>query len=163
VVIQSLSGTRRLPIDKFFLGPRKNALNADEIVTGFEIPIRSGKIGSIYRRNTVRKALDLAKVGVAVQLVIDPKTKVIQQAAIALGAVAPTPIRARESENVLTDNPISEDLLNTAAELSAKASQPISDVRSNEIYRKKMVQVLTKRCLVEAISRSELPTSGDTE
>lgn len=163
VVIQNLSGTRRLPIDKFFLGPRKKALDADEIVTGFEIPIQSGKIGSIYRRNTVRKALDLAKVGVAVQVVIDPKTKVIQQIAIALGAVAPTPIRAREAENILTGNPIREELLNTAAELSAQASRPISDVRSNETYRKKMVQVLTKQCLVEAISRSEMPVSGGTQ
>lgn len=161
VVINSISGARRLPVEQFFLGPRKTALENDELVIGFEIPLRVGKIGSVYKRNTVRKALDLAKVGVAVQIVVDPTTRVIQQAAIALGAVAPTPIRVKEAEKILIGNPIQEDLLDAAAEISAETSKPISDVRSNEIYRKKMVQVLTKQCLVEAIARSELSTSGD--
>ena len=141
--------------------PRKNALEKDEIVIGFEIPAQPESAGSNYRRNTVRKALDLAKVGVAVQVVIDPSTKIIKKAAIALGAVAPTPIRAKEAEDILINKTVSKDILDAAAELSSKASRPISDVRSSEVYRKKMVQVLTRQCLIESISRSGIIASGE--
>ena len=70
-----------------------------------------------------------------------------EQARIALGSVAPTPVRAYLAETILQSNPINADVINDAAQAAQQAASPISDLRANSGYRSKMVAVLTRRAL----------------
>jgi carbon-monoxide dehydrogenase medium subunit len=97
--------------------------------------------------------MDIALVGVAVLLVVEPKTGRCLEARIALGAVAPTPIRVPQAEAVLWDQKPTEKLLDTAADLAAAAATPISDIRASAEYRREMVNVLTRRGLKACLSR----------
>lgn len=153
-------GIRNVPINEFFIGPRRNILEDDEIVVEFIIEPSRPLSGSTYRRHTTRVALDLAKVGVAVYVALDPQTEAIDFARIALGAVAPTPVRATEAEEFLQGKNPTKEVFEEAARLSMKAASPITDVRSTEAHRREIVGVLTRRCLEEAILRART-TGGD--
>lgn len=153
VKIQSKGGTKTMAIEDFFLGPRKNALQLGELVTGFEIPKADASNGSVYFRYTHRKALDLAVVGAAVRLTVTPDLH-IRDATIALGAVAPVPIRIYDAENLLKGKPYSEELADQAAALAVTAAKPISDVRSSAEYRNKIIRVYVRRAISEAYKRA---------
>ena len=97
-------------------------------------------------RHTPRKQMDIAVVGVAVAADARAATR-IERARVALGAVAPTPIRAREAEAALEGQPASERLFAKAAEAAAAEARPISDVRGSAEFRRHLVRVMTERCL----------------
>ena len=96
--------------------------------------------------------MDIAVVGVASYLVVSPENGLCTEARIALGAVAPTPVRAPTAESVLVGTDLNGDVLEEAAYLASESAQPISDMRGSEDYRKELVRVLTKRTLAKAIS-----------
>jgi carbon-monoxide dehydrogenase medium subunit len=100
-----------------------------------------------------RAALDLALVGVAAYVALD-SGKVCTDVKIALGAVAPTPIRAPGAEAIILGKVLTEDLAAEAGKFSGTVCRPISDVRATQDYRCNMVEVLTKRALVQALNRS---------
>ncbi|MCC6146983.1 MAG: xanthine dehydrogenase family protein subunit M [Anaerolineaceae bacterium] len=160
VKMRSKAGERTMPVAAFFLGPRKNALQPGELVTEIELPTLKERTGSIYKRYTHRKALDLAVVGVAVQLTLTPSLE-IENVAVALGAVAPVPLRVEAAEKLLVGNPYSEELAEEAAELAKKFAKPISDVRSSAEYRQKIVRVFVKRSIAEAHQRAISARSGE--
>jgi carbon-monoxide dehydrogenase medium subunit len=91
----------------------------------------------------------VAVVSAAARLTIDQAGK-ISQARIALGSVAPTPIRARKAEASLEGQSPSSDLFTEAGQIAGSESSPISDIRASGSYRKKMVAVLTRRALEAA-------------
>jgi carbon-monoxide dehydrogenase medium subunit len=72
---------------------------------------------------------------------------------IALGAVAPTPIRAAAAEGVLRSKVLTEALADKAAKAAGTESKPITDIRATQTYRRSMVEVLTKRALLQALDR----------
>jgi carbon-monoxide dehydrogenase medium subunit len=100
-----------------------------------------------------RNALDLAIVGVAAFLRLDPNKQICGEAKIALGAVAPTPIRAPMAEEILIRKEINEVLAGEAGKAASVVCHPISDMRSSLEYRCNMVEVLTKRAVLEAYRR----------
>ena len=113
----------------------------------FHVPARTGRA---YLKHGRRKAMELATVGVAVSLTLDA-AGVCSQARIALGAVAPTPIRARAAEALLEGKPIGPEALVGAALQAMLACTPISNVRASAAYRRDMVAVLTRRALEQAL------------
>jgi carbon-monoxide dehydrogenase medium subunit len=94
--------------------------------------------------------MDIAVVGVASFLVFSEQKNLCQEARIALGAVAPTPIRVPQAETILTGRVLSEEAIEEAAEKAAEAARPISDMRGSTEYRKETVKVLTRRTLKKA-------------
>jgi carbon-monoxide dehydrogenase medium subunit len=108
VILVGPHGKRCLPLAAFFLGPRQTALQAGELMTEVVVPHPPPDSGATYRRHTTRKALDLAVVGVAVRLTLDPRHTTILAACFALGAVAPTPVRAVAAEHLLGPPPDDE-------------------------------------------------------
>jgi carbon-monoxide dehydrogenase medium subunit len=106
----------------------------------------------VYLKLPARTAIDIAVVGVAVVVTLDSKGKSIVDAKIVLGAVAPTPIRARHAEELIRGKAISDELIEKAAQAAADEARPISDVRGSASYRKEMVRVLTKRALKQVIT-----------
>src|SRR5262245_53795466 len=124
-------------------------MSADEILTEIIIPKTSRQLVGEYIKFSPRDMMDLAYVGVAVAYVI-AAGKRCSGVRIVLGAVAPTPIRARNAEAMLEGQPLSEELAAKVAAVAAQKSKPISDVRSSADYRRAMVEAMTKRALLNA-------------
>ena len=152
-VIVGPSGRRTLTLEEFFRGPGLTALAGDELLAEVRVPSPSPNTGSAYTRHTPRKQMDIAVVGVAAMLTLDGE--IIRAARIALGAVAPTPIRVRDAEAALEGQPLSDEVLMRAAEAAAGAASPISDTRGSAEFRTHLVRVMTERMLAEAARRAE--------
>lgn len=143
---------RTVPIEDFFTGPKESVLRADEILTEILIPKPLAGSGGVYIKLMRRSAMELALVGVAVQLHLDASLTICESARIALGAVAPTPIRAPEAEAVLVGRKLDETLANEAATAAAKTCRPRSNsIRASVEYRRSMVKILTTRAIMGAL------------
>ena len=92
--------------------------------------------------------MDLATVGVAA--VVIAEDGLCKDIRIALGAVAPTPIRARRAESILCGESVSERIIEAAAEVAATEASPISDMRGSADYRRELVRVLARRTLKQS-------------
>jgi len=143
-------GQRTVAMESFFTGPRQTTLKADEILVEIQVP-NLPRSGGVYLKHTIRKALDLAIVGVAVLVTMVGDT--INDVKIALGAVAPTPIRAKKAEEILKGQRIDDDLLEKAGQAASDESRPIDDVRASADYRRKMVNVLVRRAIKQAVAQ----------
>ena len=150
---------RDVPLEAFFTGPGRTVREPDEIIAEFRLPVSLRSRGTAYLRHCARETLDIAIVGVACSLSLDDGER-IRGARIALGAVAPTPIRASEAEEVLRGKVAEEAAFARAAELAAVASRPISDVRASASYRQEMVRVYTTRALTLAAQRARTGERG---
>ena len=144
------NGERTLPLEEFFTGPGRSVLAQNEIVTKFTIPDQP-TTGSNYLKFGLRKSGALAVVGVASAVTMEGN--IIKDAKIALGAVAPTPLRAKNAEAVLIGKEYTEDLLEKAGVAAAAECSPISDMRGSKEYRRDMVRVYTKRSLKASITK----------
>lgn len=142
-------GERQIPMSEFYTGFKKTALKAGDIVTEIIIPVLKENQKAAYIKHAVRKAMDLAIVGVAA--IVTMEENICTDAKIALGAVAVNAIRAKEAENILIGKELTEETLEKAAIAAMEACQPISDVRASAEYRKDMVRVFTKRAVKKAL------------
>ncbi len=149
VDIASADGERSVPINELFTGPGQTVLKPGEIITQFRLP--NPVSGSHYIKHKIREVMDLAFIGVA--SAVNVQNGVIKEARIGLAAVAPTPIRATEAENLLSGKIPTPELLAQAGEAAAAATSPISDLRCSAEHRKEMVDVLTRRTLQNALDR----------
>jgi len=149
VRLQSAKGKRLIPIQEFFKGPQKTARGADEMLTEVIIPVRKGS--SAFLKLGRRKAFTLSVVSVAAFARV--KGGRFEDLRVALGAVAPTPIRSRKVEEALKGKEVSEQNIAAAAELVKGEVKPISDLRASEEYRREMSAVLTRRVLGQVNGR----------
>jgi carbon-monoxide dehydrogenase medium subunit len=154
LVIRGTGRSREIAIADFFLGVNKTALRRGEILTAITVPRPRARTGTAHAKLGVRQAMDLAFVGVAAALQLAPGGRKCKSARIALGAVAPMPVRARKAEAVLEGAIITDEVIAQAAATAAAESRPISDLRASKGYRREMVEVLTRRVLREAIRRA---------
>jgi carbon-monoxide dehydrogenase medium subunit len=150
VRIAGPGGRRSLLLENFFTGPGQTALKPGELVTAVQVPPPQGRSGSAYVRHTTREAMDIAAVGVGVALRLGRRGAVCEEIAIALGAVAPTPMRARQAEKLLRGQELTPERIAAAAECAAGEARPISDVRASAGYRRELVRVLTQRMIAAA-------------
>jgi carbon-monoxide dehydrogenase medium subunit len=97
--------------------------------------------------------MDLAIVGVATTLSLAEDRQTVEKIRIVLGAVAPTPIRVREAEEILTGHSLSDSRLAEAGAAAARAARPISDVRSSAEYRREQCDILTQRAIRQTAAR----------
>src|SRR5215813_11377594 len=151
-VIAGPKSERRVPLSDFFAGVRKTVLGPDELLVEIVIPPPGPRSGGTYVRHTPRRELDIAVVGVASQITIHDEQCV--KARIALGAVAPTPVRATAAEARLEGEAVTAALIDEAAQLAVQASSPISDQRGSAEFRRHLVCVLTRRTLSTALERA---------
>ncbi len=136
-------GERQVPIGEFWTGPGRNALGPGELVTAVRLPVPPAGQRAFYRKLAVRKAMDLAMVGLAVTLV--PAGGNAEHVRIALGAVAPVCLRAADAEQAVAAGGAAA--AQEAAGLAERAVSPIDDQRASAAYRREMVRVLTARAL----------------
>jgi len=145
VSIHGPQGSRDVVLEDFFTGPGKTVLKVDELVTQLVVPAPAPRSGKVYIKHGRRKAMELATVGVAVTLTENSEVRIV------LGAVAPTPIRARKAEALLRGRRIDGALIERAGQAAADESRPIGNVRASAEYRREMVAVLTRRALQRAL------------
>jgi xanthine dehydrogenase FAD-binding subunit len=141
------AGTRRLPLDRFFHGPGQTALMAGELLVWAEFPRKHAGWTVRYERLDVRRAMDIAIAGVAVALRREGARVV--EARMALGAVAPTPLRVPEAEAALLASGLTPATIERVAQLAMLTARPIGDVRATAEYRREMVGALVRRALAE--------------
>jgi xanthine dehydrogenase FAD-binding subunit len=153
VVIAGPDGRRRIPAEEFFIGPGQTVLAQGEIVVELAIPPPPRCSGAAYLRFIPREEMDIAVAGVGSLVELSDDGMCCQQARIALAAVAPTPVRAREAEDFLAGKTADKQVFAQVAELAARAAKPISDVRGSAAYRIELVKVLTRRSLRKACER----------
>jgi len=150
VIIVSPSGEKAIDLEDFFTGPSTNILKRGEILKGFLLRPKSGWVAD-YEKLGLRKAMEIAIVNVCVAIGMD-EHKRCSEIRIALGAVAPTPIRAKKAESVLKDKRVTPELIQQCTEAAVEETKPISDIRASADYRKKMVHFLVRK-MVSALAR----------
>jgi len=146
--IAGQGGPRTVPLDSFFVGPRRTVLQEGEILVGVRVPDAPARSGGQYLRHTPRQEMDIAVVGVASHVTVDDDGCL--GARIVLGAVAPTPIRASLAESSLIGKPITAESIDRAAKLAADEARPIDDLRGSADFRRHLVEVLCRRTLHSA-------------
>jgi len=151
VTLTSREGDRKIPLESFFVGPGLTVLRQEELLKEITIPSPPAHSAGVYLKLGRRKSMDLAVVSVAVLLTLGPDKKTCERARVALGSVAPTPLRAKETETLLEGNILDDDLIEEASRRAEKECRPITDVRSTEAYRREMVGVLVRRALRQAL------------
>lgn len=152
IELASQRGSRTLDLEKFFVGPGQTALQADELLVRIHVPPPPAKSGTSYHCISARSKVDISAVSVAAHLACEDGT--IREARIILGAVGPTPLRARKAEALLAGQPLTEALLAAAGAAAAEESHPINDVRASASWRRRMVEALAKRAIAEAAERA---------
>ncbi len=143
-------GEKSLALEDFFVGPGETVLQRNELLTEIFVPEMAANTQGVYLKFSPRRAMDLAVAGVAAVLTTDPGGRKCEEVRIALGAVAPTPIRARKAEEILRGHELSARLLAEAAKTASGEARPITDVRGSDWYRRHVIGVLTVRALEQA-------------
>ena len=149
----SSEGEKSMTLKDFFLGPGKTKLNPGEIVTALHMPPPpKGQQGAYCKlgRNVIS---DLSIVGVAVLGYPDASAKSGLRFRIALASVAPTPLVAQKAEEILASQPITEAVIQQAAETARQDCSPIDDVRASAAYRRAMVERCTSRTVKDIWQR----------
>lgn len=144
-ILKSLDGERRIPVEEFFEGPGKTILRDDEILTEIRLPASKNGTRTKFLKVGLRKANAVSIVNCAISLKV--RNKIIEDAKIGLGAVAPTPILAEEAQKVLIGKELREDLIEECAQIAFRETKPISDVRGSAKYRGLSVEGLVKKAL----------------
>jgi len=138
-------GSRKMPLDDFFIGVRKTARRADELLTSISFPKPDEHVRGFYYKLGKRKADAISIVSIAITLSL--KSRKVEQVRIALGAVAPVAMRAKQAEAELMGAPLSEQAIIAAASTAMLEVSPIDDFRASAAYRRQMVGVLVRRGL----------------
>ena len=150
VKIIGTDGSRIVPVEDFFIGPGSMVMKLDEILTEVQIPVPPAHAKWAYIKHGIRSVSDLAITSVAA--LVNIENGIFTDARIALGAVAPTPIRVQRVEEALKGKNANKENIDKAVELVKQECCPISDVRASVEYRTQMSYVLTKRALMSCLN-----------
>jgi len=146
-------GTRDVPVEGIPIGPGKTSLRKGEIVVSFVFPPRPAYSGDAYLRMTPRTEMDIAVVGVGVNVTLDADG-VCAAARVSLGAVAPTVLLVAEAGAALVGSRLDAPALDRLAQAAAAACRQIDDKRGTREYRIKVAGVLAKRAAALALERA---------
>ncbi len=152
VTVAGPAGRREMPLAELFVGPRKTSLGPAELLVEVVIPAANIGKPTAFEKFGLRKGQALALVNAAASFwAADGRFGAPR---IALGAVAPTVIRAEKAEAWLDGRPIGAEAMAEAGRIAATEAKPISDFRASADYRRDLVAVLVKRALTAAQGRA---------
>jgi carbon-monoxide dehydrogenase medium subunit len=148
VTLRRASGTRAVPLDHLFTGFKESVRAADELITEIAWPVPPENSANLFYKLGLRKGDAISVVCLAVTITAEGGR--CKAARIALGAVAPTVIRAREAEAMLIGETLTPALIDAAAKRAAEECSPIDDIRASSDYRRHVVHMLTRRLVGRA-------------
>ena len=152
-VVATDSGARSLPVADLMAGPGRTTLGPAEFVVEFRIADPGPRRADAYLRLTPRTEMDIAVVGAAARVTLDEAGR-CTDAAVVLGAVAPTVVAVDGIVDVLGGGTLDDEALERAADLARAACRPIDDKRGTKDYRVHIAGVLTRRALLVAATRA---------
>ena len=152
VEVESLRGPRLIDIDDFFVGPKRSALEPDELIRAVRVPAATGP--QQFAKVGPRNAMVIATASFALNLDVAGR-----RVGTGIGSAGPTPLRARDAEQMLEegltghwDSPgVDGRVTGRFGALVAEAASPIDDVRGSAAYRRHALSVLARRCLTWAL------------
>ncbi len=154
VEIASVRGTRTVPVREFFLGPKRSALEPDELITS--VLVRKAAGPQQFAKVGTRNAMVIAVCSFAVSLDLANRT-----VGTGIGSAGPTPLRALQAEEFAaaelpwdTGEPVPDNVARAFGELVGAAARPIDDVRGSAAYRRHALSVLARRTLGWAWTQS---------
>lgn len=151
LLLKSADGERVVPINEFFTGPGETVLKPDELLVEIHIPPVRGK--TAFLKLGRRRAMTLSVVNTAVRLQMNGK--ICKEARIAVGSMAPRPLRCEKAEGILNGSSVDKDLIGKCAAEAIKETSPIDDQRATAWYRKKAGEKLVARALARAAGMEE--------
>ncbi len=154
VTLVGTGGDRTLPLDRFLLGPGQTARGSDELLVRVTAPGLAPASGTAFLKAGRRKAMEISAVCVATRVTLDAARERCLDVRIALGAVAPTTIRARAAERALEGQAPGAASFERAGAAAASECAPISDVRASAAFRRRLVATLVARALQRATDRA---------
>lgn len=153
VVIVGPKGSRTIAVEDVPTGPGKTSLARDEIIEAITLDKRPPHSGDAYLRFTPRTEMDIAVVGVGVNLTLDTEGQIVE-VRVALGAVAPTVLLVAEAAKAIVGTKLDTTALEALADACSAACRPIDDKRGTIEFRKKVAGVLAKRAAEIAYKRA---------
>jgi carbon-monoxide dehydrogenase medium subunit len=145
VTLRSARGERRVALEEFFTGYHSSVAEPGEILTSIHVPALPAGTRATYIKFLPRTHDDYATVSVAATLRMNGET--CEDVRLALGSVAPTPVRARAVEDALRGQALSDGVIRDAAALVPDLLDPPDDARGSAAYKRRMARVWTERAL----------------
>jgi CO/xanthine dehydrogenase FAD-binding subunit len=155
VTVAGPAGRRQMPLSELFVRPRKTSLKPAELLIDIVIPKENLGKPLAFEKFGLRKGQALALVNAAASFWVDRDKSVFVAPRVALGAVAPTVIRAPKAESYLEGRKISAEAMAEAGRIAASEAKPISDFRASADYRRDLIAVLVSRSLAKAQARAD--------
>lgn len=152
IIAQGADGEKSISIDEFFQGFYMTALEPGDILTEIQIPKSKKNSGGAYHK-VERKVGDYATAGVAVHVELDDHG-VCQEIGIGLTNVSAIPMRLERGEELLRGKVITDDLIEQVGVFASEDSEPESDLRGSEAYKRSILKTITKRMLNKALERA---------
>ncbi len=153
--IGSANTVRELAVEEFFLSPGQNALEEGEVLLQVVIPNAGTNSGAYFHRFIPRNEMDIAVANVGVSLSLNNAGDLIEDARVAIGAVAPTPLLVSAAAEALIGKEPNAEAFSAAGDAAAAAAKPITDMRGSAAQRVHLSRVLTVRALERALERSK--------
>jgi len=142
--------TRLVPLDEFFTAPGKTVMQAHELLTAILFDKPAATFVARFRKSGPRPALEIATVSIGVGGRLE--NGLFKNVRVAMGAVAPTPLRARRVEATLEGKPLDADGIQAASTSAGEDATPIDDVRASAWYRDHLVRVFTQEVLNDVLA-----------
>lgn len=141
--VESMDEKREISLKDFFVGPRKTVLHDDEMITSIKIKDNSINKNGYFIKLGLRQAMAISLATVA--LILEVEKDKIADVRIAMGSIAPTPLRLIKVERFLKNKKINDELIEEAVKKVRVEVKPIGDVRASAEYRRYVSGILFKR------------------
>ncbi|MBI3015055.1 MAG: FAD binding domain-containing protein [Candidatus Tectomicrobia bacterium] len=150
VKLVSQRGERIVPLDGFYLGYQKTAVEPDELLTEIQILPHNHRYGGAYIKFHDRHAIDITTTGAGAFITLDSDGQTARDVKIALTTSAPVPLRVKGAEAALCGRKVTEEATEEAGRIASEEASPRTSWRSTAEFRTKLVQVLVRRALRQA-------------
>lgn len=153
VQLASAQGARWIPLEDFFVHVCETVCSPGELITAVRWRTPNAKSVGGFKKLMLRKTMAISVVSAAVHVTMDEEGR-CEDARVALGAVAPTPVRAYEAEELLSGEALTHELIEEARPVACGAASCIDDVRSSAEYRERVAGVVIRRLLIDVAAAS---------
>lgn len=152
VELSTTDGSRWVGLHDFFVHVCDTVCEPGDLITAVRWDVPSARSVGGFRKLSLRKAMAISVVSAAAQVTLDDDGR-CEDVRIALGAVAPTPVRAYEAEDMLKGERLEPELIEEVRHVACQAASCIDDVRSSAAYRERVASVLVRRLLMGLVSK----------